>query len=91
MGTENNIRTYIPCDCTCSILEISDWKDENESFISLYVDAYQEKGATISWTIKRRIKAAWHMLRGKEFLLYELCLPKEQLRNTLKEYLTKTE
>jgi hypothetical protein len=91
METENNTRTYIPCDCTCSILEISDWKDENQSLISLYVSAYQEKGSAISWTIKRRIKAAWYMLRGKEFCLYEVYIPKEQLKNILWEYLAKVQ
>ena len=55
METENVTRTDIKCDCTCSILEITDWKDMDESFISLYVNAYQEKGSAITWTIKRRI------------------------------------
>jgi hypothetical protein len=91
MQVENTVETYINCDCSCSILRILDWKSIDKSILSLYVSAFMEKQPSFFYKVKRRIKAAWCMLRGKEFLLYELYIGTEQLKNTLKEYLAKSE
>lgn len=88
---ENVTKTYLPCDCGCSIIEIVDWKDMDESFLVIYVSAFGEKQSPIKHNIKERLKMIWAAIRGKNYRLYDLTISKKQFREFLHEYLDKAE
>jgi len=75
-------RFEIECDCGCGRLAISKWNEDppedEELFLSYSYPAFysMQRGA---WDIiKDRLQMIWFILRGKEFYLYELIIPRKQ-------------
>lgn len=76
------------CKCSCEnafhiIFRIED--EENYAIISTLTAGYYMHQTDFFGRMKRRIKAAWHMLMGKEFYLHEVILDKEQWNNLVNE------
>lgn len=74
---------YIKCECTRELLEIELFDDEY--IITLYADCFdaeQKKAYQVIWD---RVRAAWFMLRGKQFRMFELCLSKDKFEDFKKE------
>lgn len=70
------------CSCGCSdgfsIKFRFEYDDDDLVFISTLTSGFYSQQCSFINRIKRRIKAAWFMLRGKEFYLHEIVLTKEQ-------------
>jgi hypothetical protein len=86
-----NKRTIFPCDCHAfHFLTFEWWPDDKNSDVCAYVAV---GGADWdSW--RKRIRMAWHCLRGGEPVSeFEVVLKHEnvvELRNSLNEYITAT-
>ena len=74
---------YADCACHCGdgieIKVFVDADDDDFCFMSTRASVFYMKQDGIINTIKSRLKAAWYMLRGKEYCLHEIVL-------TLAEY-----
>lgn len=85
----DNLEMNVTCQCGCGILKFDklDWDDKNNACmnIAFYSLSFYEKQAGIFNIMWNRIKNAAKMLLGKEFLLYEVIVSKEQI-DQLKEF-----
>lgn len=77
---------YIPCDCDCSILEISRFRDEPELYISLYVSGYYTYQNMLWKNLIENIKLIWNIITGKRYCLYEVVVGQSKVKE-LKDYL----
>lgn len=72
----------ILCDCGCddgfSFKFRFEYDDDDRVYISTLTSGFYAKQHGLFDKLKRRIKAAWFMLRGKEYYLHEIMLTKEQ-------------
>jgi hypothetical protein len=84
MDTKEEVR--IACDCGCSLISISKWDDDETVILSHYRCSFYTEQGTVWYGIKEYLKSLWFALLGKNFLLYELVLTKEDLTK-LKEAL----
>lgn len=71
---------HIHCTCGCGngfqiIFRLNE--DEEFAYIDTLASGFYTKQRGI-WEIISRIKAAWFMLRGKEYCLHEVMLSKKQ-------------
>jgi hypothetical protein len=70
------------CSCGCGILQFNFWEDEyQELFISYYASSFYVHQDGLKDIIWNRIKGAWKMLLGKEYLLYDVCIHKNELQD----------
>lgn len=72
---------HIPCTCGCgngSRIVFRLKKDEEFAYIDTLASGFYTEQRGIWATIKKRIKAAWFMLSGKEYHLHDVILSKEQ-------------
>lgn len=76
------------CNCGCgdgfSIKFRFEYDDDDLVFISTLTSGFYAQQCGFVNRIKRCIKAAWFMLRGKEFYLHEIALTKEQWKEFVK-------
>ena len=78
---------FVPCDCCgrCTILSFNydenEWNNEihKEVYISAYKTTWHEVQGSVFDILFRRIKQAWLMLIGKEYLAYEIVLEEENI------------
>jgi len=70
-------RIHVDCNCGCTMLEISQWQEKEEVgevYISQYIPSFyalQKPG----WNkFKDIVKMIWYIIRGKEYLLYDIAL-----------------
>lgn len=83
----------VNCNCGCDeAIQIKklvyDVKDDDEYYLSILAGEFGSTQRGIFRTIGHRIKLAWKMLRGKEYLLTEIVMTKEELdeyKKVLKE------
>jgi hypothetical protein len=67
----------VKCECGCGELKFSryEWNDKTVDYgISYWMPVFYGKQIRIFDTIVERVKNAWTMLRGRQFLLYDVCL-----------------
>jgi hypothetical protein len=77
---------YLECVCGCGIFSVTG--EDGYTLLNYHANAFGEK-QTNSWDIfKRRIKFAWSILRGKEFLLYDIILEEGKLQE-FKDFVAK--
>lgn len=74
----------VNCNCGCDeAIQIKklvyDVKDDDEYYLSILAGEFGSTQRGIFRTIGHRIKLAWKMLRGKEYLLTEIVMTKEEL------------
>lgn len=87
---ENKV-IIVNCNCGCDEQINIRRFDDNESteyFLSICEPVFYTKQNGIFKTIKNRFKSCWRILRGKEYLLCDLSLNKQQIKeleNKLKE------
>ena len=75
----NNNKFLLDCDCGCSILKFTKEEWDGDTWFSLqYYISGIHTGESFFSKIAGRIKAAWFMLTGKEYLLYDVLLTKER-------------
>jgi hypothetical protein len=67
------------CNCRTEHLEFI-WFDDQELFISHYIDSFYAEQTGVFNIIWTRIKNAWMMIRGKQFFAFEIAIDKEQLQ-----------
>lgn len=76
-----NTMGTIKCECigNCSLIEFEfcDWHDTQEVFLNLYIQPERFK--------KDRLKQAWNILRGKDYLYHEMFVSKEKFIQLLKQ------
>ena len=75
-------KVNVLCDCGChNGLHMHICADKDDVVDSVYImttaSPFFTKQCGIFGTIKNRIKAAWFMLRGKEYMLHDLILESE--------------
>ena len=79
--TEHVNKINIDCDCGCGHLVIMSWNDDDTVCM-----AYYPYGAIADYKpIRRRLKAVWNILRGKEYTLYDLVFTKEILPELMRK------
>lgn len=81
----------VNCNCGCDeAIQLKKLKEyDDEYYLSLITSKFSAKQCGIFRTIGHRINLAWKMLRGKEYLLTEVVLNKEEfehLKDILKEF-----
>lgn len=79
----------ILCNCGCGdVFTFTFMIEPDGEFDYVYLSSFTSMFYSIQHsffkTLKRRIQAAWFMLRGKEFLLHEVILTKEQWNDFVK-------
>lgn len=79
------VRIKIDCECWCSIFEIADWGD-GYLLSTIYAATFSERQFSPLDVIRRRLKAAWAMLRGKEYRCHELTFKTEAFNDFIKRY-----
>lgn len=84
-GNDKHTKVVIVnCNCGCDeAIQIKklvyDVKDDDEYYLSILAGEFGSTQRGIFRTIGHRIKLAWKMLRGKEYLLTEIVMTKEEL------------
>ena len=82
IAKETELRQAIAtCDCGCSTIVLTkyNWYDETFDYgIALYKNEFYNEQQTVFRLICKRIKHAWYTLIGKEYLLLDVSLAKEQ-------------
>jgi hypothetical protein len=73
------------CDCGCTLINVAQSKEDCDVYLTVYFHPYQYKVHSIWRNIWSRIKAAWFMLCGKEYLLYEMVFNKNDEVKELKK------
>jgi hypothetical protein len=74
----------IPCECGCQIIRVTDFEDD-----TLAIDVFETVFFSKQGLIKKfleRLEHAWMILMGKEFLLYEVEITKDKLKE-FKEFI----
>lgn len=79
----------ISCNCGCGngfsfTFRIEDDDDFDYVYLSTFSSGFYANQCKFLKILKRRIQAAWLMLRGKEFYLHEVVLTKEQWKDFVK-------
>lgn len=83
-------RFLIPCDCSCSILEIQtldmgDEKDDNDFlFLSYYVSAFYRDQVGLFQTLITRMKLLWTIAIGKEYRFQETIIQRKDVDGLIK-------
>ena len=78
------------CDCHDYHFMMFEWWSEDKKFAQVTANAYVSIGGRDWDSLRKRVHAAWRMLRGKEYSYYEVVLGEEdavRLRNALNEYI----
>lgn len=77
---DNRKQVILNCDCGCHQgINITYDADLKYYYIDVVCGAFTERQKGLFRTIRERIKAAWFMLRGKEYRLCDICVTKEQV------------
>lgn len=87
--SHNRFEHKLECGCGCSLLEINYWDGEDELvvFLSYYVRAFDSN--SIKEKLLNRLKLAWSVIGGNEYLLYEIDLNSKSEINKFKEFVAK--
>ena len=84
-GNDKHTKVVIVnCNCGCDeAIQIKklvyDVKDDDEYYLSILAGEFGSTQRGIFRTIGHRLKLAWKMLKGKEYLLTEIVMTKEEL------------
>ena len=83
---DNNIIITCGCGCGDGFEIIFKYHDEHDCvYLSTTTSGFYAMQDSFTKRLSRRIKAAWFMLRGKEFLLHEVIISKERWNNFVDE------
>ena len=78
----NDIHVHCSCNCgDCIDMRFFIDDDEDFCYIGTSASVFYMKQEGLWGTICQRLKAAWFMLRGKEYRLHELVLSWEDYQN----------
>ena len=71
----------VPCECGCGIFEIHVWDagKKGKEYYALYYKLVYGKTSKIKEVIKERVKLLWCILTGKEYIIYDIALYREDL------------
>lgn len=75
----DNFTTYCKCGCGNG-MNITFCFDDDDYYVVIdtVTNGFMSKQCGIFAIIRRRVKAAWLMLRGKEFVLHDIALDKKE-------------
>lgn len=77
----------VNCDCGCEEeihIKVFD-QETNVYYLTIHEAKFSSKQNGIFKTIRNRIKGAWRILRGKEYLLCDILLNKKQLNEFIEK------
>jgi len=77
---EENKMITVKCECGCSLLKIEKF-DDDLFFLSHYYSSFYNKQAPIFNRMTEKIKMVWFIITGRDYVLYEIALGRE---NTIK-------
>jgi len=81
-------RIHVDCSCGCTMLEISQWQEEREvgeAYISQYIPSFYSLQRPGWNKFKDAVKIIWYIIRGKEYLLYDIALTEKWQIKEFKE------
>ena len=73
----------INCECGCSIVRVTDLDEELS--VNFYVSTFSAKQPGPFRIIRNRLILMWYALCGKEYLLHEIIVSKDQFKQFAKE------
>lgn len=83
--SDQNVVTYCGCGCVRGfVVNFKFAADEDEIFFSSTTSSFEAHQTGFFGRLKRRIRAAWFMLTGKEYLLHEVILTKAEFSRFLR-------
>ena len=70
------------CSCHCSKLEVSYWDDKDDTTIILshYSHSWNMYSDQLGHALKNMFGLIWCALRGKQYLFFEMVIPKDQIQ-----------
>lgn len=69
------------CNCGCDEeIHIKRFSGDDDYYLSIHESKFYSKQNGLFKTIKSRIKSAWRVLRGKDYLLCDLVLNKHEIK-----------
>ena len=75
----NDPELIVECDCGGEMFRITKWLKEDVWLIECFFAGFYSKQETPFSIIARRFKAAWNILRGKEFSFFDVVLSTEKV------------
>lgn len=82
---KRNVTTYCKCGCGEGfVVNFYLVGDSGCVFVNTATPGFTAEQRGIWDTVKKRIKAAWFMLRGKEYVLHDIILYKDDWKDFLK-------
>ena len=82
---QKDLKIHCTCGCGNGFQIIFRFEeDEDFAYIDTLTSGFYTEQRGIWETIKRRVKAAWFMLRGKKYRFHEVVLSKEQWKEFVK-------
>ena len=81
---ENQV--FLECTCGCGVLRVTQYKDDNMVYIEYLTPNFYSMQLTCFDKIKRALKMAWFIIRGKEFLLYDILIDDNNKLDEFKEF-----
>jgi hypothetical protein len=85
---ELDVEFFTECDCGSEIMHILYDDDDQDLWISFFVNNFFAKQEGVLHLFFHRIKLAWLMLTGKEFRFYEIIMNKEKAMELMDWLLT---
>jgi len=67
----------VDCGCGCTMIQISQWQEKEEVgevYISQYIPSFRALYQPGWNKFKDAVKMIWYIIRGKEYLLYDVAL-----------------
>lgn len=85
LSEENNMNKHdvlVSCDDGCVIIKMSKlkWEGHDEYFLEAYLAGLYVSRGFLS-EIFKRLRGAWFMLRGRDFLLYDIVMNEAKYKN----------
>lgn len=78
---EEDKRLFLPCRCGCGIVEFFRDKDETED--TLYLEYYPIGFYAYQRPLRKRIKAIWNLIIGKEYRLFDIVVEYEDFKKVV--------
>ena len=78
---KNESRFQLQCQDGCGIIEFEYLRDERAEslYVTYWVRQFHARKIKVFRVIKNRISAAWMMLRGKEYQLFDIVIENEKI------------
>lgn len=76
--TSNDFTTYCSCGCGRGLhVSMKFFDADGEVFVDTVTSGFESRQSGFFGRWRRRLQAAWFMIRGKEYILHEVVLDRE--------------